>query len=164
MPLITQPSHRSSNVPLFHLLPSAHHLQSALHFHPTMPAMRLLWVCVDYLKIWWIAFEPRGSSEACDAGTIEASECTKGDVCVSYYLRLPNFKHWYDWAKHLHHFSMYQQSKTAHLEIDSANVLLKIDILPVEGLQWIRPDQCSKYLPFFRLAKTLTRDCIPSDK
>jgi len=29
-----------------------------------------------------------GSSEACDAGTIEATDCTKGDVCVSYYLRL----------------------------------------------------------------------------
>ena len=29
----------------------------------------------------------RGSSEACDAGTIEATDCTKGDVCVSYYLR-----------------------------------------------------------------------------
>ena len=50
--------------------------------------MRFLWVCVEIFGgIQWLLFQPRGSSEACDAGTIEATECTKGDVCVSYYLR-----------------------------------------------------------------------------
>ena len=49
-----------------------------------------LWIIFDC--ILWIVFERRGSSEGCDAGTIEATECTKGDVCVSYYLRSPHFK------------------------------------------------------------------------
>ena len=69
-----------------------------------------------------------------------------------------------------HFYGFIREAVLSILKFISANAIVKIHISQLEGLQmqWIRPDQWKASVLnislSFSLAKTLTRDCIPSDK